>query len=200
LLFAGRKFDIRLWVLVTDTWDIYMYADGYCRTSSEQFRPSVGKRSGAAAGAAAAAGTAQMVHLTNYCMQKHSKNLGAFEEGNTLSFEQLQTYLDATYGAGYISIRQQLMPRWKEATLDAFLGARDALVVGAKSRRYFELWGLDFMIDEVSARTRVREHMHVQAHTCTLPCTCAHRANSYTRRVLGVVSDRRVAEFSKLAD
>jgi len=32
----------------------------------------------------------QMVHLTNYCMQKYSDNIGKFEDGNTLSFDQLQ--------------------------------------------------------------------------------------------------------------
>ena len=70
---------------VTESYDIYMYEDGYLRTSSEQFtldlRPGAGK---------SAAPDAKMVHLTNYCMQKHSKNLGKFEEGNTLKLDDLQ--------------------------------------------------------------------------------------------------------------
>ena len=35
-----------------------------------------------------------MVHLTNYCMQRTSANLGKYEDGNTLSFAQLEEYLD----------------------------------------------------------------------------------------------------------
>ena len=60
-----------------------MYEDGYLRTSSEAFTLDV--KSSRPGGA-----DAKMVHLTNYCMQKHSKNIGRFEEGNTLGYDQLQ--------------------------------------------------------------------------------------------------------------
>ena len=61
-----------LWMVVACS-----YKNGYLRTSSEEFSTSLdakGNRHN------------KMVHLTNYCMQKHSKNLGKFEEGNTLSY------------------------------------------------------------------------------------------------------------------
>lgn len=70
---------------VTGDYDIYMYEDGYLRTSSEQF--TLNLRSGGSGGP-----DAKMVHLTNYCMQKHSKNLGKFEEGNTLKLDDLQVW------------------------------------------------------------------------------------------------------------
>ncbi len=34
LLYQGRKFDIRVWVVVTANIDIFMYKEGYLRTSS----------------------------------------------------------------------------------------------------------------------------------------------------------------------
>ena len=36
MLYYERKFDIRVWVLVTDACDVFMYKDGYIRTSSEK--------------------------------------------------------------------------------------------------------------------------------------------------------------------
>lgn len=82
-------------------------------------------------------------------MQKHSKNLGSFEEGNTLSCEQLQTYVDGAYGPGVVSVRKDLMPRWREGVLDSLLSNRDRLMASWKGRtRSFELFGYDFMVDE----------------------------------------------------
>ena len=72
---------------MTDAYDIYIYHEGYLRTSSEAFSLDLRSTKTAASGAGA---SAQMVHLTNYCMQKHSKNLGKFEEGNTLKYDDLQ--------------------------------------------------------------------------------------------------------------
>lgn len=51
------------------------YEEGYLRTSSEEFTTNLN---------ANGSRHDKMVHLTNYCMQKHSKNLGKFEDGNTL--------------------------------------------------------------------------------------------------------------------
>lgn len=81
LLLWGRKFDIRIWVMVTDKFDIYQYSDGYLRTSSEAFTTDLDTKPGS---------HNKMVHLTNYCMQKHSRNLGKYEDGNTLSYDDLQ--------------------------------------------------------------------------------------------------------------
>ena len=33
LLNGGRKFDMRVWVLVNDNFDIFLYNKGSCRTS-----------------------------------------------------------------------------------------------------------------------------------------------------------------------
>lgn len=73
LLLNGRKFDVRVWVLVTDShFDIYMYNDFYCRTSSETFTTANVSSGGKGAHRRAAGAdhdAAQMVHLTNYCSE-----------------------------------------------------------------------------------------------------------------------------------
>ena len=37
MLFMGRKFDIRMWVLVSQDMNVYMYHEGYIRTSSIKY-------------------------------------------------------------------------------------------------------------------------------------------------------------------
>lgn len=37
LLYRGRKFDIRVWALVTEDYRIYYYKEGYLRTSSHDY-------------------------------------------------------------------------------------------------------------------------------------------------------------------
>jgi len=146
-LFDGRKFDIRVWVVVTEEFDINFYRQGYIRTSSEAFTTNLKAPSDGA-------NQSSMVHLTNYCMQKHSRNLGKFEVGNTLSFKQYQAYLDQQYPELNINFEKMVMPRVKMMTVDVLLSTRFQLHQGNEKgsfhrRHCFELFGLDFMIDEV---------------------------------------------------
>ena len=78
LLYKNRKFDLRVWVLALDNGDIYMHAPGYVRTSSEVFDLE---------------STNRYAHLTNYCQQVNAESFGKFEEGNTLTFTDLENYL-----------------------------------------------------------------------------------------------------------
>ena len=84
LLYQNRKFDIRIWCAVIEPFEAYIFTEGYLRTSSEQFTLDIG----------ASGDDDRMVHLTNYCMQRTSQNLGKFEDGNTLSFADLARHLD----------------------------------------------------------------------------------------------------------
>jgi tubulin--tyrosine ligase len=78
-LYKQRKFDIRVWVLLNDQFDIYFYLDGYLRTSSMDYQVTQ---------------KAVGVHLTNQCLQVNEEGYGAHEAGNTLTFGQFQAYLD----------------------------------------------------------------------------------------------------------
>ena len=75
LLINNRKFDIRVWVLLTQELKVYFFKEGYLRTSSEAFSLSEEDI------------TKQFVHLTNNAVQINSENYGKFEDGNQMSFK-----------------------------------------------------------------------------------------------------------------
>jgi hypothetical protein len=141
LLYRGRKFDIRVWVLVTSRNEIFLYRHGYLRTSSAAFTLE---------------NEDAFVHLTNQCLQVKNPNLYAkFEEGNTLSFQQWQAYLESPE---FMSTRPDLkgrsprietdmMPRMKDIVIDSILAAKSQLNPNHR-KNHFELFGYDFLVDE----------------------------------------------------
>ena len=70
LLIYGRKFDIRCWVLWNYDGRIYLFKEGYLRTSSRQYKINPDNPDD------------MFTHLTNNAVQKTSKDYGAFEDGN----------------------------------------------------------------------------------------------------------------------
>jgi hypothetical protein len=83
LLIHSRKFDIRVYGMLTSVNGItkgYFYEDGYIRTSCIEFDlEDLGNR---------------FIHLTNDAVQKKSEDYGKFENGNKVSFEKFQKYID----------------------------------------------------------------------------------------------------------
>ena len=77
LLYKDRKFDIRIWVLVTSKLEIYMFKRGYIRTSSNKYTLE---------------NYDNFIHLTNNCLQIHGDGYGIHEDGNTLPFETIEEY------------------------------------------------------------------------------------------------------------
>ena len=73
MLINQRKFDIRVWVLLTHNLDVFMFKEGYLRTSSEKFTLDNIEN--------------PFIHLTNNAVQKFSKDYGALELGNQLSYK-----------------------------------------------------------------------------------------------------------------
>ena len=76
LLIQGRKFDMRLWVMVTQDHRCYLFKEGYIRMSSQKFSLQRTQQEDL------------FIHLTNNAIQKWDANYGAFEEGNILSYSQ----------------------------------------------------------------------------------------------------------------
>lgn len=103
LLYNGRKFDLRVWVVALDNGDVYMYAPGYVRTSSESFDLSSDNR---------------YAHLTNYCQQVLNKDsFGKFEEGNTLKFSDLEDYMGETICKALASARKSVISTSSSSSL-----------------------------------------------------------------------------------
>ena len=85
LLIHDRKFDIRVWALVTQEMKVYFFKEGYIRTSCSPYSidtEAINKID---------------VHLTNNAVQKYCQQYGAFEDGNQLSFGQFQVILFFTH-------------------------------------------------------------------------------------------------------
>lgn len=83
LLYKNRKFDIRMYVLVTwaqGSLKAYWYKEGYARTSCVPFSLSdVHNR---------------FIHLTNEAIQIEFDRFGELEQENKLTFQQLQKFID----------------------------------------------------------------------------------------------------------
>ena len=64
MLINNRKFDIRVWVLITHNMEIYFFKRGYIRTSCEMYDIDSNDL---------------YVHLTNNAIQQYSQKYGEFE-------------------------------------------------------------------------------------------------------------------------
>ena len=135
LLIHKRKFDIRVWVLVSHTGKCYFFKEGYLRTSGSDFKLDDSNPDD------------QWVHLTNNAVQKNMKNYGEFEEGNQLSFAQLQQYIDENYGHKNINFFSDCLPKMKDMIKHSLLAARKKLNPN-NYKLSFELFGYDFIMDE----------------------------------------------------
>lgn len=135
LLINKRKFDIRVWVLLTADLKVYFFKEGYLRTSCEDFSLETEDIS------------KTYVHLTNNAVQKYSENYGQFEDGNQLSFQDFQDYITKHYADSGISVKENLVPKMKDWVITSFKSAEDSLFQDNK-RSQFELFGYDFIIDE----------------------------------------------------
>lgn len=131
LLINSRKFDIRVWALASHTLDIYFFKQGYLRTSSEEF--TVGNVDN------------YFIHLTNNAVQKFSNNYGQFENGNQLSFQWFQKYMEENYPQ--FDFRTNFINRIKELIYMSLSSVRKKLNT-TERRNCFEIFGYDFIVDE----------------------------------------------------
>jgi D-alanine-D-alanine ligase-like ATP-grasp enzyme len=83
--------------------------------------------------------------LTNDAIQKYSDNYGKFEAGNKLSYYEFQKYLDIKYKGKYNfnDIYVQMKAVAKAAML-----ATHKVICGNRRHGLFEIFGMDFMIDD----------------------------------------------------
>jgi tubulin polyglutamylase TTLL1 len=89
LLIGGRKFDLRLYCLVTryrPTLKAWAYREGFARFTNVKYSSSAGSLSN------------PEMHLTNVAIQKHGDSYND-EHGNKWSLANLKLYLTATRGA-----------------------------------------------------------------------------------------------------
>eukprot|EP01062_Namystynia_karyoxenos_P055150 TRINITY_DN4589_c0_g1_i1.p1 TRINITY_DN4589_c0_g1~~TRINITY_DN4589_c0_g1_i1.p1 ORF type:complete len:856 (+),score=256.02 TRINITY_DN4589_c0_g1_i1:69-2636(+) len=132
-LIDGRKFDIRVWVLLDSQQHAYVYKEGVLRTSSAKYN--------------AADLSDALAHLTNHAIQQRGPRYGAFEEGNEMWYADFERYLRrATQGRR--SFARDVVPQIHRTTGRTLQAARQHLHTPPPPLRCFQLFGFDFMLDE----------------------------------------------------
>ena len=132
LLYQGRKFDIRLWVLFISCQedDIYIFKQGHLKATCNKYDPD---------------SKDLYVHLTNYSVQKHNENFSKIEIGNEIPFKSFQNELDKNNtGKNFYKDIYPKIVRIVRITGGAAKGRINFL-----NKKYcFEIFGYDFIIDE----------------------------------------------------
>ena len=136
LLYNKRKFDIRHYMLITcvnGMFKGYWYEEGYLRTSSYEFSTKNYRD--------------PQIHLTNDAIQKNNDSYGKYEKGNKLSYTDFQKYLDSSYKGRNFDFFNKMLPKMRDIASDAIRSSYFLLDSDRRANN-FEIFGLDFMIDE----------------------------------------------------
>lgn len=135
LLSHGRKFDVRVWVLLTSPFDILVFSQGSCRTASVPFDLQDP--------------TNIHSHLTNHCLQLDAAHFGAYEEGNEMWFTQLQDYLTTSRGEPANLLETRVLPKIADIVVRTLLAMKPEIeLLPDDPLRCFQLFGYDVIITE----------------------------------------------------
>jgi len=136
VLFKRRKFDLRVWVLISFDFKCYLFRECYVRTSSDDYdlgQENLDKI---------------YVHLTNNAIQKFSENYGKFEDGNQISLTELSDHLaesGQSNGLSGVEVKEKITKQNRDLIIHSLKAIKGKL----KIRKFtFELVGYDFIIDE----------------------------------------------------
>jgi hypothetical protein len=132
LLYQGRKFDIRIWVLLIGNKpnNVYIFKEGHLKASCLKYDLNSNDT---------------YIHLTNYSIQKHNSNFSKIEIGNEIPFKDLQKDLDLRKIK--INFRKNIYPKIVRI-VRITAGAAKPKFTMMKTKNCFEIFGYDFMIDE----------------------------------------------------
>ena len=130
LLYNGRKFDMRIWVLLTQKMEIYLFKEGHLKATSLNYSLE---------------STDLYIHLTNYSVQKYSDNFEKFESGNEISFNELQISLNNYYNLN-IDVRKDILSKIKNIIVMSMESVKKKINKYHR-KKCFEIFGYDFMLD-----------------------------------------------------
>jgi len=129
LLIGGRKFDIRLYVLVKsyNPLVVYMYRDGFARFSVARYEKKNINNT--------------FVHVTNVAVQKTAADYDA-DTGGKMFLRPLKLYLISKYGHERVN---ELFCEIQLVVIRSLLSVQKIII---NDKHCFELYGYDVMIDE----------------------------------------------------
>ena len=132
LLYQGRKFDIRIWILLISGQEnsVYIFKQGHLKATCAQFDIN---------------SSSPFIHLTNYSVQKHNVDFSKIEIGNEISYEEFQEELDKTNtGKNFF---KDIYPKIVYIIRLA-VGAVKSNINHLNRANCFEIFGCDFILDE----------------------------------------------------
>lgn len=135
LLRGGRKFDMRIWVLLTHDFKVYIHREGVIRTSSVTYDTSDLRN--------------KFIHMTNHSIQEEHEDFGKHEEGNEIFFENFHR---SNIFEEDISLEEDILPQVKDIVRETFLAAKPVLEKIEEIDDYhsFMFFGFDFIVDSNS--------------------------------------------------
>lgn len=131
LLIGGKKFDLRIYVLVTSFRPLkaYMFRNGFCRFCTMKYDSSVTELDN------------MYVHLTNVSVQKHGEDYNS-QHGGKLGIQNLKLYLEGTRGR---EVTERLFHEIQWLIVHSLKAVASVI---ANDRHCFECYGYDIIIDK----------------------------------------------------
>ncbi|KAG8517919.1 putative tubulin polyglutamylase TTLL1, partial [Galemys pyrenaicus] len=131
LLIGGRKFDLRLYVLVSTYRPLrcYMYKLGFCRFCTVKYTPSTSELDN------------MFVHLTNVAIQKHGEDYNHIH-GGKWTVNNLRLYLESTRG------REVTSKLFDEIHWIVVQSLKAVAPVMNNDKHCFECYGYDIIVDD----------------------------------------------------
>ena len=131
LLLGGKKFDMRVYALVTcyNPLTAYLYRTGFCRFTSFKYSLNPEDLNN------------NQIHLTNVAIQKQSTTYDR-QIGGKWYFRELKTYLMGRYSEEQVN---SMFDGIQNIIIKCFYAVQSVI---AKDRHCFEMYGYDILIDE----------------------------------------------------
>ncbi|KAJ8730078.1 hypothetical protein PYW07_017116 [Mythimna separata] len=130
LLIGGKKFDLRLYVLVTSFRPLkaYLFQHGFCRFCTVKYDTSVTELDN------------MYVHLTNVSVQKHGGDYNSLH-GGKMSTQNFRLYLEGTRGR---KVTDRLFAEMQWLIVHSLKAVASVM---ANDRHSFECYGYDIIVD-----------------------------------------------------
>ena len=132
LLYQGRKFDIRIWIMLIAGQEnfVYIFKQGHLKATCGQY--DINSKS-------------HFTHLTNYSVQKHNVDFSKIEIGNEISYNEFQDELDKTNSGK--NFFKDIYPKIVYIIRLA-VGSGKSNINHLNRTNCFEIFGCDFILDQ----------------------------------------------------
>ena len=130
LLVAGKKFDLRIYVLVSSyrPLRVYQYVHGFARFCNAKYNTDMGDIDN------------PFIHLTNVAIQKHNDDYNS-KHGGKWHVQNLRLYIESTYG---LEASNKLFQGMDQLIIHSLKAVQNVMI---NDRHCFECYGYDVLID-----------------------------------------------------